>query len=569
MAALKLPQETLAAAAQLLMNSLDQLAMNDMSHVPSLSINLAMLITGDSRYTKSDISDGAASLTRQIDDLNVVWSNMAEWFGSTIAALKLRRYSLVPVGHLPVELLSQILLLDLQNPERGIPIDKRRKQLSLVTRQWHSVLTSFPHAWTEVQLGPCPPNPALTYSKSLLLDISYLAPENEIDQLAQLRLQASVEAVRQHSDRWRSLTIIATGDTPLDDVKQLCIAPTPRMEDLTIRVKDPLPTEYFAFPGSNPFRNVHLQNAQIPWQSSRLSSLSSLRLIEIHSRLPTLGQFLTMISSSPQLETLVVDRWWDANEQAISPESHPTDRANISHITLPFLIHLSIGDVPYAPVLLAVLHAASLGTFHVAHVHTTEFEGDRAPLVRLARPPLHAAQRLTIRIHRFGECLEIWILSEALTYDEAWSDFGERPGLFISLLSEPAGEEPILAVAKSLNYINITTPIDLDVTGLEREDDQGDILRIPPFPVAALDNLPTIESIRCASYSKAVEIIEYLSKPSIANGLGSGWPCPRLRTLDLRGVSGLRREDLTPLKETRLNASPMTAASLEVITDIS
>ncbi|KAG8991860.1 hypothetical protein FRB90_001202 [Tulasnella sp. 427] len=225
----------------------------------------------------------------------------------SIALLGHRQNTLLPVAHLPPEILIQIFHDSLKDTWRDISALQR--SLLLVCRDWTTLVEGTASLWAHIDLVRS--NAGLRYliaslerSENQLLDIDY-----HFQYSKGILPDILVQQICKHMDRWRRVRLTLKGT--VEDLSLFSSTPPLQLETFkcvaTIGTDDPLP-----FLNEQPLpmlQDIHLELYRIDWaaKASSFENLRNLDLIRIYPG-PSTRQLLHILHQSPLLENLQINR---------------------------------------------------------------------------------------------------------------------------------------------------------------------------------------------------------------------------------------------------------------------
>lgn len=246
----------------------------------------------------------------------------------------LERYQVMAFSlrDLPPELLTSILELAMESWLYEYP--RSRATLSLVSRDFYSIIRNTPSLWTTI-FGDYPlelNTLALTRSHAAPLEVIFdLSPVDDTKPAI-----ASFKAAVHHLGRWRSATLVFGAK---DGLLQLLARPAPLLEEVTIsssRIGNAvLSVDLFAGQADR-LHTLRLMETAIPWRTSVLCGLQTLDLQQIPESALKLEDLMHSLASSPHLAHLTLRGL---------PFPHPPTDSDI--IRLPHLQSLEIGDIGF------------------------------------------------------------------------------------------------------------------------------------------------------------------------------------------------------------------------------
>ncbi|KAG9022330.1 hypothetical protein FS837_006445 [Tulasnella sp. UAMH 9824] len=273
-------------------------------------------------------------------------------------ALKLHRYhfatrrnSLVPLGRLPVEILSAIFLFVLSDNYDDLRLRfKHLFRLRGVSKTFRSIINHTPSLWTSI-----PSNcPLPVVSEALLRSKTFpilVYGQEEMDDTGEIVLPTNrgfLEAVVDHVDRWEGLHLTFSSTVALQNA---LIKPAPRLKELSLVVSvgeneaEAAGTHVEIFGGQvGQLGRLHLSSVPVRWDSVIFKGLEWLAVDNSSGHLdPSSKEILQALSYSPNLRVLDLVNLRSDSIPASSGWS--LVRLNdLEEITL-FYVHSSIIDI--------------------------------------------------------------------------------------------------------------------------------------------------------------------------------------------------------------------------------
>lgn len=217
-----------------------------------------------------------------------------------IAEVNQQRNWHVPIIRLPVEVFSDILFGSLVGLEATSV--ERLRELAMVAKHWRDVVAATPGLWVMAAEGMRTKDLALTLRKSKhsRLDVIFRSQDSTEDFVA---------AIVPHASRWRSIRITRRG---AQNISSSLSSQARLLED--IRIYKRYSPDSPASPASRLelcegvcFRHVDLWRVALPWDTSRLAGLVSLRLEDIEGdHAPSVSQLIAIVIASPTLKSMVI-----------------------------------------------------------------------------------------------------------------------------------------------------------------------------------------------------------------------------------------------------------------------
>lgn len=340
-------------------------------------------------------------LDKKLAGLDVLLRDLLDGIARRKIALKRQHNSLLPIHHLPVELLARIFgisigkemdkswVLDPPAPSRfwgdkwwgetqEIPA-RRLLNLSSVARHWSDVLRGTPQLWTTVEMeGKCfipagilqaevgtsemrSRGTILALSRSQELPLHVKCVYNS--HFPPPQLAEFIRIIGYHSYRWRSLQL--QGDFEIIDTL-LRQHPTPLIEHLDIWAVGANGEALEDYYVTSQLRTLRVGGLLLSWPSQpRLLQLTSVYLRDIGAweltENTSTGELVTFLASCPALEDLTLR---DIGSDRDDPTTM-SPRRSAPIVTLPNLTSLSFILVQESLVLdiLQAIHSDNITTF--------------------------------------------------------------------------------------------------------------------------------------------------------------------------------------------------------------
>ncbi|KAG8896007.1 hypothetical protein FRC00_006642 [Tulasnella sp. 408] len=419
-----------------------------------------------------------------------------------------------------------------------------RRRLSLVCRTWNSIISQYPLFWTEVGLHRTAKEfrEVLRRNKAGPLDVSW-TPSKPLKPVGEVT-EKLMELISPESQRWRSLTLKGSLTDRVQN--QLIQVPNPRLININICDLRNASGTLFNFPltpEGHSLRNVVLGCVALDWDCSRLKGLRSLRVQGLRENQPTLLQLHKMISSSPELEVLVLATWhWEFPGSADAP---PT----LDAITLQFLNTLVLDCIDPNVVggISSFMVAPNCRNLKIdwARGNVVQDQYAASRLADLLRSPSKGASALFLTYnHIYGEILlgeeEDGEDRDLLDIREATSKLAKRRGLYfdISFVNPVEGSIPqswndLLwtlmedVLQPALSDLNIPIQFQLQ----DPPEDESE--ELAPDILFGLDFITGLKLFRSP---EIIATIDYLASPQTRPGEGGhsrprAWPCPHLENI--------------------------------------
>ncbi|KIO25398.1 hypothetical protein M407DRAFT_25301 [Tulasnella calospora MUT 4182] len=214
-----------------------------------------------------------------------------------------RRNALLPVAHLPSEVMIQILRGVLEGGWQDVPMMLR--SLILVSREWRALVEETPSLWCHIELERSHARPsylttALKRSQNLLLTINYhyqftrtIAPDFFLEEIC------------KHMQRWRSVELSLDGRP--EDFSLLNGAFPEHLQRFQINIHINLGLPLSLFNNRRPpiLKYIRLGGCTVDWDSGLFKDLGSLDLGSSYpDEGPSIAQLLGALQQCPELEQL-------------------------------------------------------------------------------------------------------------------------------------------------------------------------------------------------------------------------------------------------------------------------
>ncbi|KAG9040840.1 hypothetical protein FS837_013041 [Tulasnella sp. UAMH 9824] len=353
-----------------------------------------------------------------------------------------------------------------------------------------------------------------------------------------------MELISPESQRWRSLTLKGSLSDHIQN--QLIQVPNPRLINLNIcDLRNAYGTafDFPLTPEGHPLRNVVLGRVALDWDCSRLKGLRCLRVQGLRENKPTLLQLHTMISSSPELEVLVLGSWhWEYPGSADAPP-------NLDTIKLQFLKTLILDSMDpnivggISSLIIAPICRNLKIDWARANVVQDQYAASR--LANLLHGPSKEASALFLTYdHISGEILlgeeEDGVDRELLDIREATSKLAKRRGLYFDIsFANPVQDSVSQSWNDSLRALmeNVLQPAlsDLNIPIQFQQEDppEDESEELAPDILFGLDFITSLKLFRSPGI---ITTIDYLASPQARpdeNGQSKprAWPCPHLEKI--------------------------------------
>lgn len=438
----------------------------------------------------------------------------------------------LPVHQLPVELFMEIIFY------AANPVDQNTRLLiwlSGVCSHWRDALFACPHLWPATISDFNPPS-----INKFLLDRNPVGPlkvyfcwqmEGYFRDKDYTATSFMADTGR-YSRRFHTLDFGVDGDPSSYHWDWLSL-PMPFLEDLTLSSIPDTGYEAVVVDLSwvkvSHLRRLHAQSVTLSWSS--LANLQALEITQVGRGAPTIDQMLEVLSSSPQLERLVLSDW-----SQIHAETSPPVSLAIRPIELPLLRTVSMDHIPDW-----IVERLDLAIRAPAC--------DRVTLIPFSPPVGMALALSAVRNAAESSPLKLSAQSRSdyltIRIDPVpWRVFGNSYGpgfsceIKYSRFSEPPYAAFVLALQSVIGQIGCTS-FELD----------GEFAPSTKF---LLDLLPQIDVIRVvAGWEGTLSVCDYLATPEIGLDGITRFPRPALKALDLSECRA-SAEDIRPLARSYL-----------------
>lgn len=429
------------------------------------------------------------------------------------AALCKQRNSLVPIGRLPPELLTNILTLAAKDHRT---MTARAMELSAVSARWWKVLAATPAVWVDVRWGDAGCSSALQRSRTRPLDICVAKNNKTSRSIAEF-----VELITPHSARWRSLSWAAPG---FDYLKPAFPSTHfPLLEELSIEISYPT---LFILSDAPKLRTLVLKQVIFPFSMTQLPALTSLSIESIDiEMLPSVSDLVYLLRSMPLLQTLKLEDLLYIRDEPPPPQHFdlPVNLPNLEVLKLKGIVETVVIR------LLQTIRAENLVHIAFGHSDADRFASDA--IVDFLSDQDASDSLICHSLKHSGDAT-VYIRIES-------SSIGLRWWESIILLPRENVTHSVGEILATLPLHLVNLPADLVLTSGHASDrhDQD-----PNLDMGFLDGLPTLTEISDSYWSPEhiVSLLDYLSTPN-DNG---DYPCPNLEMLRFE-ASNTRFEDDT------------------------
>lgn len=430
-----------------------------------------------------------------------------------------------PIIQLPVEVFSDILLVSLEVYQESRIW--RLRDLAGVAKHWRDVVVATPRLWTVAAESMSAPDLALTLRKAkrLKLDVIFSPYSPRPGFSATMAPLAS---------RWRSLQIRSNRLCMIN----ACLRSEARfLEDIEISndYSGSFPLKALKLCEGVHLRHVDISQVVLPWESSRLTRLVTLRLDDIKGQAaPSVQQVVTILAASPTLESLVI-KGSDVRAEDSGTTNHTS---NTSLIQLPNLLHLQLSDIQpqVCQGILSRLRLANCRKLQVTPKKPIS-PSDPAPLVDYDAPNVVEAissslpQDDRLRVYVATDCVQ------AISRDhEKFLPLSCSSG--VSLMWRVGqGKTGLLRVMEKISVLleHACRPearVSMDLTdGLK------------DFAVDCIRGFRSLQSID-VGHDLGEAVVRYLGQRLTSDDGEEEWPCPNLRHINLRRLKGYAIGDI-------------------------
>ncbi|KAG8946022.1 hypothetical protein FRC04_012141 [Tulasnella sp. 424] len=430
------------------------------------------------------------------------------------------------IYRLPLEIFIEILLLAID----WLSWDTEKlRTLASVSTYWRDTITSCNRFWSviDVMASENARRMAMKRNKNGPVDVwCWSRPGSEI-------MNAFVQDVKTvHSSRWRTILYEYRPETQafLEHLR----TKTPCLVDVLfspVRDEPAVPLELS--PVGAHLRHVDVRGMYLPWQSPRLTNLSTLCLGHIYHGIPHLEDLYQILSTSPRLERLCLTK---VNSLEIDQNSQESLRATSRPILLPLLTVLAFDNVskPITHSILPLIRTTSCKTAIV------KGEGDFSVILEpqetnleLIAQPIKVSESLRLKLETEGNPHVHIYSTPAVSSEWVYWAF-DKPGVDIKLAVRSAD-----ILARSWNQL--TTVLQSygeasNITKIEIEWPTDSSWQGVPFPVGLLEFCPALTTLQVTDYSTTTltPLVRLLRKTTPHNADSKcgadSWLLPKVNT---------------------------------------
>ncbi|KAG8971052.1 hypothetical protein FRC05_011518 [Tulasnella sp. 425] len=466
-------------------------------------------------------------------NMTEILERISDVFTREAAKLKSRRNNEhSTIRQLPPEVFVEILLLAVD----WLWWDTEKlRTLASVSTYWRDTIISCNRFWPviDVMASEKARRMAMKRNRDGPVDVwCWSWPESA----AMNSFAQDVKAV--HSARWRSLLY----EYRLETAAFLDYLQTQTSSLIDVLLSNPAiygPTLSLELSREGPhLRHVDVRSMCLPWQSPRLTNLSTLCLRRIYQGIPHLEDLYQILSTSPRLERLCLI---EVNSQEIDRNSQGSLSVTPRPISLPILTALSFENVSKAIThkLLPLIHATSCNTAIING--EGEFSAILEPQetnLELIAQPVKVSESLRLKLETQGEP-HVHILSKP-KIDFNWVHWAvDKPGVDIKLAVHSADTltrtwNQLTAVLKSCGGPSTITNIEIEWS----MDSSGQEV---PFPVGLLEFCPALTTLQVTddSTTNLTPLIRLLRKTTWPNADQRShtysWLLPNVNTFIFHG----------------------------------
>ncbi|KAG8907829.1 hypothetical protein FRB99_002002 [Tulasnella sp. 403] len=296
----------------------------------------------------------------------------------------------------------------------------------------------------------------------------------------------------------------------------------PRLKDLTVRLTSDTTTRLLPLPDGAALWHLTLDHVAVPWNSMRLRALRSLQLCGVTSYFPSLQQLFTVLSSSRQLSSIILEKW--SADEPLPDFEDDSARLVDAPIVLPALDMLVITRIQpqLASFLLKHISGPNLQSVVALDLRPDAFS-DPISLLDTLRPALHSVNQVILEYTSDPEH-EVLIKSDpeaAYTALYAYTTM-ESSGLRLICSMKDA------TVCDWKNVFEFLAQADVEVM-LEMFDDPS--LDVEPATIAPTLSLLPLDSLSCLRPLVSAGLNCRSSAGGVLRYLGASRPCPSLKEI--------------------------------------
>lgn len=442
------------------------------------------------------------------------------------------------IDKLPIECFSEILYQSLVGgrPEARV---RRLRGLACVSTYWRDLVASTSRLWSLVSQG------------MPLKDVELALKQSKVDSLEVITtshacrtgLQEFTAAVIPHASRWRCLRV----SSDVDGILSCLGSSASRLEDLYVESRGANQARTLDLCEGLRLRNIIIGNIAVPWDSTRLAGLKQLHIECLtKDQLPSLVQLTTILGSSAGLTSLKLAGLDIRSEGWMTKE----DVQQRIPIDLPNLRRLEISRVPYRS------YIAIMPCLRFQNCETIKLEPDQLPEMMEDESALHSAfdhagsdfvVGVTSSLRGQKE-VDITVTKEGITIlAGSWSDDEPDQSGFRLHLKISQGKRAIFYASMNQVFRLLAAACpDADVC-LHLKDVDGYEDPSDEESLGALINLRKL--ILTGDVGGYVAV--YLGTRLEGTSGRIDWPCPRLQTIDFRGVTDAGAPDIRRVVKSR------------------
>ncbi|KAG9044968.1 hypothetical protein FS837_007231 [Tulasnella sp. UAMH 9824] len=227
-----------------------------------------------------------------------------------VASVRRKRNTFAPVNSLPPELATVFDIVIGSNP---VKVWSNLGTLMLACHHWNQLVKYTPSLWTKIQGSAKTSNVIITrvleISQDSPLDVDY---DGTGGSRALDHQHAFLSTIFPHAHRWRKAALSIQGAAQA--LEPMATLSSPLLESLSLRAiggpswanEEPLDV----FGGRPPARlqELSLDGIPIKWSPKTICNLKALEIRDIHRLGPSLDQLFAILSASPNLESLSIDK---------------------------------------------------------------------------------------------------------------------------------------------------------------------------------------------------------------------------------------------------------------------
>ncbi|KAG8873182.1 hypothetical protein FRB97_006977 [Tulasnella sp. 331] len=430
------------------------------------------------------------------------------------------RNSLLPIYHLPNEVMLEILRLSLGT---GPEYFDRMACMALVSQDWNLLVSQTPSLWTTLSTFHLSSawKAVLAKSKGSTLRVEHDdAAELYRLRAAPFKKDAFLDLVYKNVHRWQSASFAFAGSSSIRSLVQIIGSAAPALEELVIDCHR-YPGGSYLDPveilqgGTERLRHLTLHDFPIPWNCSLLRQLARLTLSGDELVGPSADEVVGILRACPDLVELELSYFMTLDQEATA--SSPAH--------LPLLANLTL--MTRTEIMLSILTLIRIPACRNICLHDV-----RSSSKIVSNATQHISPVLQ-SIARSASSIQVTLQNPLIVVS---TETAEPVSLHVSRWTDDPVKDTLTWILGDLS-LGLTAPA-IAVTTDHHS----------PQIISVLEELPSLTKLSISD--SADEYIAYLTKPSNTDGI-TRWPLSNLQELSLEECRTINSHLIIRMVESR------------------